>query len=77
VTTRPGDPRAPIHADAAALAAAIQPQLMLVGDPGQAERLGRAVETSQDDETLLANVLGAVRVLLGELEGSGGGVVQP
>lgn len=62
---------APIDADAATLAAVIRDQIGLPVDPDYVESLARAIETSSDDETLLANFLSAVRELLAALDRSG------
>jgi hypothetical protein len=58
-----------IEIDAVTLARVIREQSALPLTDDEREQLARALETSSDDEELLANALSAVRFLVDQLEG--------
>lgn len=57
-----------IEIDRATLARTIREQTALPVSTAEAETLARALETSRDDEELLANTVAAVRFLADQLE---------
>lgn len=57
-----------IEFDAATLAQTIRDQEALPITDNEAETIARALETSQDDETLLANTLSAIKLIVDRLE---------
>lgn len=59
-----------IEIDAATLASVIREQKALPITDDEAETLARALETSNDDDEFLANVLSTVRFLVDRLEPS-------
>jgi Arc/MetJ family transcription regulator len=63
-----GDAPSSIEVDAATLASAIREQQALPLTSDEAEQMARAIETSPDDEALLANTLAAVQLLVDRLE---------
>ena len=59
-----------IEIDGATLARSIREQTALPVSDAEAETLARALETSKDDEELLANAVSALRFLVDQLEQS-------
>jgi hypothetical protein len=67
------DAASSIDVDAPTLASVIREHQGLPITSAEAEQMARAIETSPDDEALLANTLAAVRVLVDRLERPGPG----
>jgi hypothetical protein len=65
-----------IEIDGATLARSIRDQKALPITDTEAETLARALETSQDDEELLANAVSALRFLVDQLEQSEPGALN-
>jgi hypothetical protein len=65
-----------IEIDGATLARSIREQKALPITDTEAETLVRALETSKDDEALLANTVSALRFLVDQLEQSAPGALN-